>query len=917
VTVFEARFEEAEELRQSGSYAAALNAYCALLHARTTIARDVLGAIQTIDIVLMERISELAMFHDKPLAAAELLDASYRIFLTAGNIYSASWASVKAAYAYLVAGKWNSARAALHRLSPQAGDLQNLELLPDSIQQWECCCHWPGVHAIEQQALIVRILLELGRQAASTGSYRGSGWALERASSLAATDHPLMVSIRVPVALELASSRLERGDLRGCNSILRRLSGTISENPLESIGLIELEAKCAVLTGDFGKALVLLDQLRSKQGEIQAGPATAGTALNLAHLCILVNQTERAARIARELLHGAEQSGDTLLAERSRILLELTVRRGRSLAEGISISPSVTEWWEGNGAIPVTSVHSSVPVFESAGSRSFLDLFELRSLAFFWLLAAQNFNAAADYLQELANVFGQTDSMLILYRQMLLQGMVEYYKGNLSTASAYLQQVSETARELGVIHDCWQALRVIGWIGERMKDSGVAENARRESDRLLEQMASSLQGSDRPLFLLNKWTEEEERLATEADEIAREQRISVRIFRRPRRFLTQLQKTNRLLQRIDNFRKGIIENSIADAQRNSRLSSSSLSLGWRFAGPTALIRFLVLPDRVVILSLSRGRIHVGITAVTRIQVREQVGRIHAALRDSGPGAFANEMQHLTDLLQWRPLLGKLSPHVSRLLILPDDSLHGVPFSAMSISPALTGDRYRVTIGFDSGKHLGAVSSGTALGVALPLADGGYRELPNAKQEIERFQDWCFSQRLKVETLGPEANKDQIIASLTKAEYLHMACHGKFQVDAPDQSGLVLIHKDGPTETLSIRDLCGLDLSKLHLATFSSCWGADNFVLPGRFVISLPEICWRAGAHHILACLWEVVDEISVPFTQRFYEHLGHNPPDRALQLAQRDARASSLPDCILRDTADPYLWAGFQLYGTA
>lgn len=917
MTVFEARFDEAERLRRTGRYAAALDAYCALLHARTAIARDLLGTMQTIDIVLMERISELAMFHGKPLAAAELLDASYNILFTAGNIYAASWASVKAAYAYLAAGKWNSARTALHRLAPQAGDLQSLELLPDSIQHWERCCRWPGVPAIEQQALIVRILLELGRQAAAIGLYRSSSWALDRASSLAAaSDDPLMVSVRVPVALERASSCLERGDLQGCNSILGFLSGKVNENPLESMGVIEIEAKCAVLTGDFGKALKLLDLLRSTHSEVQAEPA-AGTALNLAHLCILVNQTERAARIARELLCSAEQKGDTLLAERSRILLELTVRRGRSLADGVSISPSVTEWWEGSGTPPVTSVHSSVPVFEGASGRSFLDLFELRSLTFFWLLATQDFNGAADYLQELTKVFAQTDSMLILYRQMLLQGIIEYYKGNLSTASANLQQVSETARELGVVHDRWQALRVLGWIAERTNDSGAAENARKEADQLLEQMASSLQGPDRPVFLLNKWTEEEERLATKADEIAREQRTSVRMLRWPRHFLTQMQQANRLLQRIDHFRKGVVENSITDAQRDSRLGSSSLSLGWRFAGPTALIRFLVLPDRVVILSVSRGRIHAGITAVTRIQVREQVGRIHAALRDSGPAGFAKEMRHLADLLQWRPLLGKLSPRVSRLFILPDDSLHGVPFSAMSISSELTGDRYSVTIGFDSGKHLRGASSGTALAVALPLADGGYRELANAEEEIEQFQDWCSSQRLKVKTLGPEASKDQIIASLTKAEYLHMACHGKFQADAPDQSGLVLIHKNSPTEMLSIRDLCGLDLSNLHLATFSSCWGADNFVLPGRFVISLPEICWRAGAHHILACLWEVVDEISVPFTQRFYEYLVHKQPDRALQLAQKDARSSSLPGCTLKDTSDPYLWAGFQLYGAA
>ena len=116
--------------------------------------------------------------------------------------------------------------------------------------------------------------------------------------------------------------------------------------------------------------------------------------------------------------------------------------------------------------------------------------------------------------------------------------------------------------------------------------------------------------------------------------------------------------------------------------------------------------------------------------------------------------------------------------------------------------------------------------------------------------------------------------------------------------------------------LTIRDLARVDLTSVDQAVITSCWGADNYVLPGRFVISLPETLWRAGVRTILACLWEVSDEVAGPFIRAFYHHLDAMPRDEALRETQRQCRASTLPGCSLNDTSDPFFWAGFQIYGT-
>jgi CHAT domain-containing protein len=115
--------------------------------------------------------------------------------------------------------------------------------------------------------------------------------------------------------------------------------------------------------------------------------------------------------------------------------------------------------------------------------------------------------------------------------------------------------------------------------------------------------------------------------------------------------------------------------------------------------------------------------------------------------------------------------------------------------------------------------------------------------------------------------------------------------------------------------VSLRDLSHLDLSGLDLLMLSSCWGADSFVLPGRFVLSLPEVCWRAGARHVIASLWEVDDEVGAASMQRFYQYLDSHAPDEALARTRDDCRHNRLLPAGAVDTSHPFYWAGLQLYG--
>ena len=119
----------------------------------------------------------------------------------------------------------------------------------------------------------------------------------------------------------------------------------------------------------------------------------------------------------------------------------------------------------------------------------------------------------------------------------------------------------------------------------------------------------------------------------------------------------------------------------------------------------------------------------------------------------------------------------------------------------------------------------------------------------------------------------------------------------------------------PPELLSLRELSALDLSNLHHVTLSACSSADHLVLPGRWVISLPETLCRSGTQSVLGNLWDVSDRVAISFMEQFYSYLSYLPRDQALRQTQLDCLHNRLPNGAEPNINNPYYWAGVNLYG--
>jgi CHAT domain-containing protein len=190
-------------------------------------------------------------------------------------------------------------------------------------------------------------------------------------------------------------------------------------------------------------------------------------------------------------------------------------------------------------------------------------------------------------------------------------------------------------------------------------------------------------------------------------------------------------------------------------------------------------------------------------------------------------------------------------------------------------------------------------------------------LNGVTEEVKRVATWCETHNFQpVSLVDGSATRDMVMAHWPASVLVHAACHGIFEPDRPDASGLLLVPEPDRGVILSLRELEGLDLRKCRHVTLSSCWGADNFVHPGRWVVSLPETLCRRGVESVLACLWLVGDRVAPAFMQRFYELLATHPRDQSLRQVQLECLAGRLPDAQ-GPTADPFVWAGFRLHGGA
>jgi CHAT domain-containing protein len=263
----------------------------------------------------------------------------------------------------------------------------------------------------------------------------------------------------------------------------------------------------------------------------------------------------------------------------------------------------------------------------------------------------------------------------------------------------------------------------------------------------------------------------------------------------------------------------------------------------------------------------------------------------------------------------------LVPAGSRVFVIADGALHGLNFETLQTG----GLRYWIEdVAITSASSIRMLSRSKA---AAPLRasrqllligdpmipKGRFAPLPDAPKEIQQvrqhFQpdsETVISQERAVPAAYAASHPEDF-------RYIHFATHGTASPLSPLDSAVVLSPPPQEPEAFKLyaRDIVQHPLNAT-LVTISACYGSGVRTYAGEGLVGLAWVFLRAGAHNVIAALWQVSDAASPLLMDQLYSELQDGKaPDEALRAAKLSLLHSS------RIYRKPLFWGAFQLYAGA
>ena len=331
-----------------------------------------------------------------------------------------------------------------------------------------------------------------------------------------------------------------------------------------------------------------------------------------------------------------------------------------------------------------------------------------------------------------------------------------------------------------------------------------------------------------------------------------------------------------------------------------------------FPGDVTVVEYALTAERLLVLSRRDG--------VTRARLADargladRVRALRAAAADAGRPFTADAEAHALGRL----LLGPETEgqRAGRLVLVPDDVLHTLPFALLrtadggyladerviSIVPSL-GAWYELRSRSSAPPRTIAVMANTR------FVDGsGEAERPRLAAAAREARD--VAARARDPLLLLDATEAQLKREpLGEFQALHFATHVEIDETRPERSRIVLAAGENEDGFLQAREIERMSLPCL-LAVVSGCRSGQGRIVAGEGVVGLSHAFYSAGARSLLMSLWDVSDESAALAMRLFYEALPGRSPAEALQIAQRGLRRSRRFD-------HPAYWAAFFVSGDA
>ncbi len=386
---------------------------------------------------------------------------------------------------------------------------------------------------------------------------------------------------------------------------------------------------------------------------------------------------------------------------------------------------------------------------------------------------------------------------------------------------------------------------------------------------------------------------------------------------------------------------------------------------------TLLLSYSVGDERTDLFVLSRDgeigsyQLPIGVENLER-QIRRFNEQLQGSLKDDS-GASRSAMSKWLYERLIEPAADRIA-RSERLLIIPDGSLHYLPFAALVRTTADGGEEYLIEwkpvhtvlsatvlarlrtrrpvsstdhpvqfIAFGNPSYPGADVAKEKGGGLAPLALvrsamdrgllGDLGPLPDSGREVTTIAGLFPEEATRIWT-DQESTEERVKTLGQDIRLVHFAVHGVADPENPLDSFLAFTIPDDPVEGRDNGLLQAWEIFEgvrldADLVVLSACQTAFGPQRGGEGLMSLSRAFQYAGARTVAASLWRVSDASTAELMIRFYRNLRDGKSkDEALRAAQIELiRGGPIEvvdeegKVIKKDYSAPYHWAGFQLIG--
>jgi CHAT domain-containing protein len=190
------------------------------------------------------------------------------------------------------------------------------------------------------------------------------------------------------------------------------------------------------------------------------------------------------------------------------------------------------------------------------------------------------------------------------------------------------------------------------------------------------------------------------------------------------------------------------------------------------------------------------------------------------------------------------------------------------------------------------------------------ADPHFGELPHAKEEMASVEKHFPSGKI-TKFAGADATPDSYLKSSPGMyKFIHLATHGTPNAIDPLRSAIILSSgKDGNFKLLARDIIDGKVRLNADLVTISACEGVGTQIQSLEGLLGLEWAFMRAGAHQVVAALWDQDDAVTPALMDDFYDQItkGEGATEALHHAKLLILKAGGFH-------ASPYYWASLQLY---